>query len=177
MGASDTVRVTYRSLELTAAASLSERGGGQHFLALDTPPPVRTVLGLARDGDAPIAVEVVEAIEVDGAPGGRGCLVREVDRALLEQQPVGSERLASGAGGNGESISGESSAVIEAGSFDEGYAAPMAVPSPVVGDSESSDTIDVSELQGEGDGDDSEAGDAGTDGPGSAKKRRGRKRR
>ncbi|MBC8069554.1 MAG: hypothetical protein IAG13_14550, partial [Deltaproteobacteria bacterium] len=56
MGASDTVRVTYRSLELTSAASLTERGGGQHFLALDTPPPVRTLLGLVRDGDAPFAV-------------------------------------------------------------------------------------------------------------------------
>lgn len=174
MGASETVRVTYRSLELTAAASLSDRGGGQHFVALDTPPPVRTVLGLVRDGDAALAVEVVEAIEVEGAPGGRGCLVREVDVALLQRPPVGSERLANGAGGNGESISGESSAVIEAGSFDEGYAAPMAVPAPVVGDSESSDTIDVSELQGEGDGDDSEAS---SDGSSSAKKRRGRKRR
>lgn len=172
MGASGTVSVTYRSLELTPSAALSERGGGHHFLALETPPPVRTVLGLTREGGPQVAAEVVESIEVEGPDQPRGCIVRVVDDALLQRPPVGSERLANGAAGTVESSGGEGSGVIQAGSFDEGYAAPMAVPAPVVGDSESSDTIDVGDLQGEG-----EDSEASTDGSSSAKKRRGRKRR
>jgi hypothetical protein len=182
MGESSTVRVTYRSLELAPAAALDDRGGGRHFLAIDTPPPVRTVLGLARVGETKmLAVEVVEAIEIDAPGSTRGCVVREVDGALLQRPPVGSERLADGAAGASD-VSGSDGAVAhEAGSFDEGYAAPMAVPSPVVGDSESSDTIDVADARGDGeDGDDSDDGSAGGDaeaGGTPAKKRRGRKRK
>jgi len=181
MGATSTVRVMYRSLELAPAATLTERDGGQRFLALDTPPPVRTVLGLVRGDDAPIAVEVIEAIEVEAPGAPRGCIVREVDTARLQRPAVGSERLASGAGGH--EAPREADPAGEQGSYDEGYAAAMAVPAPVVGDAESSDAIDV---DGRGDADDSDdtgdeatpsSGDAEGGGPAPAKKRRGRKRR
>lgn len=166
MAASSTVRVTYRSLELAAAAPVSDRAGGLCFVAIDTPPPVRTVLGLG-DGTA---VEVVEAIEVEAPGVARGCVVREVDAKRL-QQPVGSEKLANGAaGGEAPPVREPSGIVPAADTYDDGYAASMAVPAPVV-DGETSDAIDV-----DGDGEESDESSGETDTP-RAKKRRGRKRK
>ncbi len=179
MAASSTARVTYRSLELASAAAVSDRGGGLRFVALDAPPPVRTVLALGQDGAPQIAVEVVLAIEVEAPGVVRGAVVREVDSALLHQ-PVGSERLASGAAGGELPPSedhGSASSSSEHG--DDSFASTMAVPAPVVGDGEPSDAIDVDgEPDERDDGNEDGNGDSAADsGSGRAKKRRGRKRK
>lgn len=168
MAASSTVRVTYRSLELAAAAPVSDRANGLRFVAIDTPPPVRTVLGL---GDG-VAVEVVEAIEVEAPGVVRGCVVREVDAKRL-QQPVGSERLANGAAGGEAPPAREPSGITPAAeAYDDGYASAMAVPAPVV-DGETSDAIDLRDGE---DAEESEESSGESDAP-RAKKRRGRKRK
>jgi hypothetical protein len=173
MAASSTARVTYRSLELAAAAPVSDRPGGLRFVAIDEPPPVRTILSLAQNGGTPIAVEVVEAIEVEAPGVDRGCVVREVDAARL-RLAVGSESLANGAaGGEAPPASEPSPSASDSGSFDEGYGAAMAVPAPVVGDGDASEPIDV---DGGGDDEGEESGEVDPS-AGRTKKRRGRKRR
>lgn len=95
------VRVELRQATLTESARLRE-AGDRMFLALENPPPVRSLLRL-RAGEELSAFEVARVVEVvDEAEPARGCYGRmiELDR-LAEQQKVGSEHLEPGARGGG----------------------------------------------------------------------------
>ena len=98
--ASDTqVRVDLRSISLSASAQLAELPDGSFFVALDEPPPVRTVLSVREEDGEARAFEVCRVIEIGeaGPTGARGCQGRFVEAERLEQQHgVGSEHLTPG---------------------------------------------------------------------------------
>ncbi len=188
MSATNTVQVTYRHVELAAAAPLSERGDGSFRLTLDAPPPVKTVLSIAHGGTTR-ALEVVEGIEAAGDGSARGCVLREVglDR-LPNRRPdvVGSEHLRDGALGAAEGDAPPPTPSTDA-TLDDGYGTHMAVPAPVVSD-DASEATDAGGDEANGDdsggnGDDSgsepggDASSAGDSGANRAKKRRGRQRK
>jgi hypothetical protein len=188
VSATNTVQVTYRHVELAAAAPLSERGDGSFRLTLDSPPPVKTVVSIAH-GDTTRALEVVEVIETAGDGSARGCVLREVglDR-LPDRRPhvVGSEHLRDGALGAAEGDAPPPTTGADA-TVDDGYGAHMAVPAPVVSD-DASEANDVGgdETNGDdagGNGDDSgsdansDSGSTADSGSSRAKKRRGRQRK
>jgi hypothetical protein len=120
------VRVELRQATLTESARLRE-AGDRMFLALENPPPVRSLLRL-RAGEELSAFEVARVIEVvDETEPARGCYGQRVslDR-LVEQDKVGSEHLEpglrSGGGGipspvvimnSGEMMMGEESGVFD----------------------------------------------------------------
>lgn len=90
------VRVDLRQATLSENARLRE-AGERLFLALENPPPVRSLLKLIAGGE-PKAFEVARVIEVvDETEPARGCYGRyvELDR-LGEQARVGSEHLEPG---------------------------------------------------------------------------------
>ncbi|HLT36357.1 MAG TPA: hypothetical protein VK034_08725 [Enhygromyxa sp.] len=93
---SETVRVDLRQATLSENARLRE-AGERLFLALENPPPVRSLLRLIS-GDEQKAFEVVRVIEVvDDDESARGCYGRYVDiERLAEQIKVGSEHLEPG---------------------------------------------------------------------------------
>jgi len=182
------VQVTYRHVELAAAAPLSERGDGSFRLTLDAPPPVRTVLSIAHGGRTQV-LEVVEVIETAGDGSARGCVLREVGHDRLPHV-VGSEHLRDGALGAAEGDAPRAATAGEA-AVDDGYGAHMAVPSPVVSD-DASEANDVGDDANGNDangndangndanGNDETNGDGGTSGDSGsnrAKKRRGRQRK
>jgi hypothetical protein len=95
------VRVDLRQANLSESAHLREVGD-RTFLALDQPPPVRSLLKLTID-DEQKAFEVGRVIEVvgEGEPA-RGCYGAFVDLERLgEQAKVGSEHLQPGISGSG----------------------------------------------------------------------------
>ena len=98
---SQAVRVDLREATLSESASLSEsEGEAPCFIALDNPPPVRSLLRVHVGEDARI-FEVSRVIEVVGEDESRrGCYGRfvEGDR-ISEQQRVGSEHLEPGISG------------------------------------------------------------------------------
>jgi hypothetical protein len=96
---SEAVRVDLREATMTESARVREREG-QLFLAMDTPPPVRSLLRLTI-GDQRKAFEVARVIEVvDEAEPERGCYGAWVDAARLgDQDRVGSEHLEPGISG------------------------------------------------------------------------------
>jgi len=93
------VRVELRQATLTESARLRE-AGDRMFLALENPPPVRSLLRL-RAGDELSAFEVARVIEVvDETEPARGCYGHTIPlERLVEQQKVGSEHLEPGARG------------------------------------------------------------------------------
>jgi len=90
------VRVDLRQASLSETARLRAHDGPGDllFLAIDNPPPVRSLLSL-RDGDQRKAFEVVRVVEVvDEDESARGCYGREIPvERLDEQAKVGSEHL------------------------------------------------------------------------------------
>jgi hypothetical protein len=93
------VRVDLRSISLSAAAQLAELPDGSFFIALDEPPPVRTVLSVREEGGEARAFEVSHVIEISEASpiGVTGCQGRFVEAKRLERQrDVGSEHHAPG---------------------------------------------------------------------------------
>ena len=184
MNANNTVQIKYRHVEIAAAAPLDDLGDGTFRLALETPPPVRTVLAIA--GPSGSRAYVVTAV-VEAPPEGstRGCVVREVP---LDRLPttVGTERLADSALGAAESSATGATGATDSGEDqDDAYGAHMAVPAPVISE-DTSGPRDLSEgdTGGEGDAGPSDNGE-GTDesattgdgGASRAKKRRGRQRK
>jgi hypothetical protein len=93
------VRVDLRQASLSETARLRAHDGPGDllFLAIDNPPPVRSLLSL-RDGDQRKAFEVVRVVEVvDEDESARGCYGREIPvERLDEQAKVGSEHLEPG---------------------------------------------------------------------------------
>jgi hypothetical protein len=180
------VRVDIRHHTLAAAAPLRESADGEVFVALDDPPPVRTILAIHDGDEGPHALEVTRVIETDSDASSRGVFGRFRDAELLRGlDAVGTEHLATGE--QAPAASGE----------DAEHAGYLAMPAPVV-DPDPSDRIDVNELrqleegggdeaseedeEGESDGDVSPAasasGDQPIDGsPPQGRRRRGRKRR
>ncbi len=90
------VRVDLREATLTESARLSERGE-RLFLAMENPPPVRSLLRVFVEGERK-AFEVARVIEVvEEGEAARGCYGGWVDVArLTEQDKVGSEHLEPG---------------------------------------------------------------------------------
>lgn len=90
------VRVDLRQATLSEHARLREHGD-RLFLALDNPPPVRSLLRVHADEQAR-AFEVARVIEVvDDSEPARGCYGFYVDdERLAEQDMVGSEHLEPG---------------------------------------------------------------------------------
>lgn len=162
-----TLHLRYRHVDLGDAVLHDD--GDRHFLVLELPPPVRTIL-VADDR----TYEVESVVETETGPGNaRGCYVRPADRSV--SAAVGSESLASGSA-NVEPAPGD--AVTPVGADDDlDYGARMAVPAPVVDTdgSDSSEPIDVSGQEVE-DASGSEPIDVAAD-TAASKKRRGRKRR
>lgn len=179
------VRVDLRHVRLAQSAALSEADGGV-FVALDDPPPVRSVVVIhGDDGSHPLEVTRVVEVPESDPRGARGVYGRFVDdEALQRTDRVGTEHLADGASAGSPAID------------DEGEApdvSSMAMPAPVV-DPDPSGPIAVAELRAveqEGDEGDREAeepsgngdepsgnGDeGGANGAPRGKRRRGRKRR
>jgi hypothetical protein len=98
---SEAVRVDLREATMTESARLRERTDKPLFLAMDTPPPVRSLLRLTL-GNERKAFEVARVIEVvDEAEPERGCYGAWVDFArLVDQDRVGSEHLEPGISGS-----------------------------------------------------------------------------
>jgi hypothetical protein len=175
------VRVDIRHHTLATAAPLEASKDGEVFVALDDPPPVRTILAIHDGDEGPHALEVTRVVETDADGLRRGAFGRFRDADLLRGlDAVGTEHLAAGPA---------------AASEDSDHAGYLAVPAPVV-DPDPSDRIDVSELRqleerggDEGSDDDSDDDDpspADSTGSGNGeatesgrrgKRRRGRKRR
>jgi hypothetical protein len=189
MASQHEVSVHYRHIELQPAATLRDADGGELFLELAEPPPVRTVLEL-REGATSKAFEVVAVVEVEAPGTPRGCRVREIDGAALRDRKVGSERLADASAG--AATGGAAPPPTRVESSDDGenwsddYGAHMAVPAPVIDPdgSDESEAIDIN-ADGSEDADDDgnasagEASDASdsTESSRQGKKRRGRKRK
>lgn len=182
MAAQHEVSVHYRHIELQPAATLRDAEGGESFLELAEPPPVRTVLELRAGGSAR-AFEVTAVVEVETSGSPRGCRVREIDGAALRDRKVGSERLADASAG---AASGSATPAAAPRTGDEAeenwsddYGAHMAVPAPVM-DPDGSDESEAIDTSADDDDapaptDASEGNDAESSPPG--KKRRGRRRK
>jgi hypothetical protein len=170
------VRVDIRHHMLASAARLQESRDGEVFIALDDPPPVRTILAIHEGSDGPHALEVTRVVETDSDASRRGAYGRFRDAEQLRGlDAVGTEHLAAGE----QPTSGD----------DGEHSGYMAMPAPVV-DPDPSDRIDVNELRqleesGEDSDDESDdeapsesAPDLSSDeGAKKGKRRRGRKRR
>jgi hypothetical protein len=99
MASQTQVRVDLRSISLSPSAQLAELPDGSFFVALDEPPPVRTVLSVREEDGEARAFEVSHVLEIGeaGPTGARGCQGRFVEAERLEQQHgVGSEHLTPG---------------------------------------------------------------------------------
>ena len=95
------VRVDLRQANLSESAKLREADDAV-FLALDAPPPVRSILRIT-EGENVRAFEVGRVIEVaDDSEPTRGCYGSFVDDARLDDQAkVGSEHLEPGISNSG----------------------------------------------------------------------------
>jgi hypothetical protein len=163
------VRVELRHVVLAESAALTEHEDGRVFVALDEPPPVRSVLALF-DATKRRAIEVVRVVEVADAGGARGVHGRVVDSdALARFAAVGTERLP---GGTKEPVSTQPNP--EPVRSDDDTSAQLAMPAPVMVVEADSEPIDVGESEAS---DDAEGGDNGDGGENQTKKRKGRKRR
>jgi hypothetical protein len=168
------VRVDIRHHTLATAAQLQESADGEVFVALDDPPPVRTILAIHDGESGPHALEVTRVVEADSDAVRRGVYGRFRDADLLRGlDAVGTEHLEAG--------EQPSQGTVD----DAGETGLLAVPAPVV-DPDPSDRIDVSELRqleehgGEDarDDDGAEASPEPIDGsPPRGRRRRGRKQR
>ena len=131
------VRVEIRRVPLTDTAPCEPSEGGV-FVALDDPPPVRSILAITAGDEAPRALEVTAVVEVAPEGGARGFYGRFIeDDALARFERVGTEHLSDGepepaARGEGET----------AESDDAGPGTQMAMPAPVV-DPDDSEPIDL----------------------------------
>jgi hypothetical protein len=139
-----TVRVDIRQAVLSENARLRD-AGELLFLALDNPPPVRSLLRIV-DGDEHKAFEVARVIEVlDDSEAARGCYGRYVDlERLAAQTRVGSEHL-------------------EPGVATSGVPAPVVIMSTgdmMLGEAGEEGEVAASEGAAEGSGDASDEGDA-----------------
>jgi len=167
--------VHYRHLVLHPETIVRKVDGGELFVELADPLPVRTLLELRDPAGKPHAVVVTAVVEVEGAQGGvRGCRVRIVDDAQLRARPVGSEHLKD-ASVPGEGSPSRSDARTPSGSIatasdaeagaDDGpgdYGLRMAVPAPVVdpdGDPDEENEPVEASLEGADENDDDASGD------------------
>lgn len=177
------VRLDYRHVPLADQAALAEKGDGV-FVALEAPPPVRTVLrAVASDGSvrALVVTRVVEVADGD-AGGARGFYGRFVDdEALAKSDAVGSEHLDAPDGSSAIAESTEQGSGADPGS-DVGNAA-MAMPAPVLVDDEDEDSESGEDGADQGgtetneNGADADGNDAGASGSRRARKRRTKKPR
>jgi hypothetical protein len=181
------VRVEIRGVQLAEAVAFEASDTGV-FIPLDDPPPVRSILAIFEGDEAPRAFEVTSVVEVPAEGGARGLIGRFVEPdALARFARVGTEHLA-----DGEAPSGPEGAEERDGANDEAPGIQMAMPAPVVVDSEESEAIDVDApdstsaetRQAESEGASAEAepdpdADTSDNGEGErkGKRRRGRKRR
>lgn len=187
--ASRKVRVELRHVTLSETAELTS-DGDTIFLALDEPPPVRTLLRVVDDGANARVLEVTRVVEVPEPAGrnARGLYGRFVDDAAgARLERVGTEHIAAG-----EGTDAHVSAPEVGSDEDDGLHAQMAMPAPVV-DPDPSEPIDLDEVRrlegverdddeaadaagdGDDDGEDDPAGDEG--GLKKKRRRKGRKRR
>lgn len=163
------VRLLYRDVPLAEPPAVQAAADGV-FVALSTPPPVRTVLRLVQGDGSVRAIEVTRVVEVDGSDdrGERGFYARFVEGDVLAASDrVGSEHLsAPDSGPMAGEVDPEST--DEADPSDAGHVA-MAMPAPVVVDDDDEDGADS-------DGTAAESEDAGSR-PARARKRRAKKPR
>lgn len=163
------VRLLYRDVPLAEPPAVQAAADGV-FVALSTPPPVRTVLRLVQGDGSVRAIEVTRVVEVDGSDdrGERGFYARFVEGDVLAASDrVGSEHLsAPDFGPMAGEVDPEST--DEADPSDAGHVA-MAMPAPVVVDDDDEDGADS-------DGTAAESEDAGSR-PARARKRRAKKPR
>jgi hypothetical protein len=183
-------RVHLRHILLSDAAAVEDVGHDILFVALDDPPPVRSII-VVHDAEGARPVEVTKVVEVpEGDPRhARGIYGRLVDdEARQRAARVGTEQLPDGRAFEEKSPSDVDGTLM-------GGVSQMAMPAPVV-DPDPSGPIDLHELRaiehsgetGEPDdpdtghtpddaaGDDSTSEDTAGGSP-PARKRRGRKRR
>jgi len=160
------VRVDLRQANLSESARL--RDGDKPFIALDAPPPVRSLLKVSEgEGESVRAFEVGRVIEVvDDSEPTRGCYGSfvELDR-LEDQKKVGSEHLEPGISNSGVPapvviMSTGDMMLGEAGEEGEAAAAADAEGS----DDGDSDDADADSDNANADGDASEADTPDTDG-------------
>src|SRR5688572_32975883 len=91
------VRVDIRHDTLATAAQLEASADGEVFVALDDPPPVRTILAIHEGDEGPHALEVTRVVETDAGGLRRGAFGRFRDADLLRGlDGVGTEHLAAG---------------------------------------------------------------------------------
>lgn len=159
--ASRKVRLDLRHVTLSETAELSP-AGDTIFVALDEPPPVRTLLRVVEEGAKPRVLEVTRVIEAPDADGrnARGLYGRFVDDAAgARLERVGTEHIAAGEGGEAHGSPSQ-----DGSDGDDGGRAQMAMPAPVV-DPDPSEPIDLDEVRRlEGaDHDADEDGDASSD--------------
>lgn len=165
------VRLLYRDVPLAEPPAVQAAADGV-FVALSTPPPVRTVLRLVHDDGSVRAIEVTRVVEVDGSDdrGERGFYARFVEGDVLAASDrVGSEHLsAPDSGPTAGEVDPEST--DEADPSDAGHVA-MAMPAPVVVDADDED-----DESADGDGAAADSEDTGSR-PARARKRRAKKPR
>lgn len=141
--ADGTVRVEIREIVLTDEASV-HTDGERTFIAMEAPPPVRSVVALHQEDGSVTSLEVREVVEVgDSDPRGTcGCYGVEVDAdALARAARVGTEGLA----GQPVATPTETPAPLatpSAGAATDTEDVQMGMPAPVV-EPDESDTIDV----------------------------------
>lgn len=167
----DTARVEFRHVTLAEAAAVRTGNGADDavFIALDEPPPVRTVLRLVTD-DAARDVVVTRVVEVPEADLVRGCFARDADEAERTRGgEVGTEHL------QVDPADEEGSAVLGGSDLDADGNLSMAMPAPVLVDADDDDDNGDGEAEGSEDGD-APAADAAAGGPGQDASDRGRRR-
>jgi hypothetical protein len=138
--AASRVRVDIRHVQLAEAASCEPASNGL-FVAMDDPPPVRSILAVSDGDGAPRAFEVTAVVEVAPEGGVRGFHGRFIESdALARFERVGTEHLSDGEP-EGDATDGE-----HADADDAGLGTQMAMPAPVV-DPDESEPIDLGEEQ------------------------------
>jgi hypothetical protein len=136
------IRVEIRGVQLAEVASCEESEAGV-FIALDDPPPVRSILAIAEGAQAPRAFEVTGVVEVPPDGGVRGFVGRFIESdALARYARVGTEHLADGEPEAAPHADGEQT------DDDEDVGIQMAMPAPVMVDHDESEPIDVDEPSG-----------------------------
>lgn len=127
---SSNARVEYRNLSLAESAEVSEADDGGVFVALEEPPPVRSVVRLVSADGSSRDVVLTRVVEVpdEGAP--RGFHAKDAgDDDRERAAKVGTEHL------EGSSSSGDEGSARSNGSDAAGNMS-MAMPAPVVVDTE-----------------------------------------
>lgn len=178
---SSSTTVVYRHVALASGAALQVKKDRSVFVAVDEPPPIRTVVQLWR-GDEARAVVVQRIIEVPEEGEARGFFaVPAESQDIATATKVGTEHLETPVG-TSPAGSDDGTADGSGSDVDPDANIAMAMPAPVVGDTDDEpedgadadeDGESVSEPDGEGEG----ASDSSSSGPRRRGRGRGRKRK